>query len=252
VARIGGQQAGGERVPYDPTDPKEKVLQLPYKFILTLSGDEAWENIDLHDPKAVHPVVKFLQFLDQEDIQFKLEEALTNAILKGIEHWFDLVAGKLAASPAEMDYGERASADVQGTPEQSFDAPFNPPQVAELKNMPLQNKISKIVREVLFRVLKEDAEAAPDIELSEILGIIMTQADYSISDILQVIRVECGVAIIDILSASVIKGDYKFTEISIKFEPIESIKEYIIMLGRKIPRIEGVKKVRFVKLNKEV
>jgi len=129
-----GQQAGGERVPYDPTDPKEKVLQLPYKFILTLSGDEAWENIDLHDPKAVHPVVKFLQFLDQEDIQFKLEEALTNAILEGVKVYFekDPYANVPAQKPTgvELDTGDDVDQDVARS--RSFDAPFNPPQVAEM------------------------------------------------------------------------------------------------------------------------
>lgn len=128
-----GNYGGGSLEKYDPLSPKEKVLQLPYRFIITLSGDEAWENVDLSDPKAVHPVVKFLQFLDQEDMQFKLEEALTNSVLKGIEHWLDQMAGKIAASGVELDHGDDEDQDTQDLPPgTSIDAPFNPPQIAEM------------------------------------------------------------------------------------------------------------------------
>ena len=129
--RMAADYGGGSLEKYDPLSPKEKVLQLPYRFIITLSGDESWENIDLHDPKAVHPVVKFLQFLDQEDIQFKLEEALTNSVLKGIELWLDQVAGKLAATPVEPDHGDDDQGGQDLPRDTSIDAPFNPPQVAE-------------------------------------------------------------------------------------------------------------------------
>jgi len=129
--RMASDYGGGSLEKYDPLSPKEKVLQLPYRFILTLSGDEAWENVDLSDPKAVHPVVKFLQFLDQEDMQFKLEEALTNSVLKGIEHWLDQVGGKLAASPVELDPGDDDEGGQDLPPGTSIDAPFNPPEIAE-------------------------------------------------------------------------------------------------------------------------
>ena len=130
--RQAADYGGGSLEKYDPLSPKEKVLQLPYRFILTLSSDEAWENVDLSDPKAVHPVVKFLQFLDQEDIQFKLEEALTNSVLKGIELWLDQMAGKIAGSGVELDLDDE---DEGGNPlprDTSIDAPFNPPQIAEM------------------------------------------------------------------------------------------------------------------------
>ena len=121
-------------------------------------------------------------------------------------------------------------------------------------NTKLQKKVSKIVQEAFRKTLNEEEPPRPtsQVEISELIGVIMTDVQYSISDILQAIRVECGVAVIDILAASQIKGEWKFTEVSIKFEPVESVKEYVIMLARKIPKIEGVKKIRFVKLNKEV
>jgi hypothetical protein len=133
-----GNYGGGSLEKYDPLSPKEKVLQLPYRFIITLSNDEAWENIDLSDPKAVHPVVKFLQFLDQEDMQFKLEEALTNAVLKGIEVHMAQVEKtaefekQMAASrpPVKLDTGDDEDQDV--TQGGSFDAPLGPGQVAEM------------------------------------------------------------------------------------------------------------------------
>ena len=132
---------GGGLEKYDPLSPKEKVLQLPYRFIITLSGDEAWENIDLSDPKAVHPVVKFLQFLDQEDIQFRLEEALTNSVLEGIkvhmkqvEKTAEFEKQMSQSRPSvELDVGDVADQDTQDLPPgTSIDAPFNPPQVAEM------------------------------------------------------------------------------------------------------------------------
>ena len=94
--------------------------------------------MDLSDPKAVHPVVKFLQFLDQEDMQFKLEEALTNAVLKGIEVHMAQVEKtaefekQMAKSrpPVKLDTGDDEDQDV--TQGGSFDAPLGPGQVAEM------------------------------------------------------------------------------------------------------------------------
>ena len=129
---VQGNYGGGSLEKYDPLSPKEKVLQLPYRFIITLSSDEAWENMDLSDPKAVHPVVKFLQFLDQEDMQFKLEEALTNAILEGLKVHMAQVEKtaefekQMAKSrpPVKLDTGDDEDQDV--TQGGSFDAPLGP------------------------------------------------------------------------------------------------------------------------------
>jgi len=223
-----------------------------------MTNEEGWEDMDLHDPAAVHPIIKFLKFIDQEDMQFKLEEALTNAILEGLKvHMaqvertaeFDKEMAK-SKPPVKLDTGDDEDQDV--TRGGTFDAPLGPGQVAEKRKMKLQDRVSKIVREALSKSLKEEDNLLPKIKLSELIGVIMTDEAYSISDILQAIRIECGVAVIDILSASVTKGNWKFTEISIKFEPLPTTEEYIIMLGRKIPKIAGVKKVKFARLNKEV
>jgi hypothetical protein len=129
---------GGTLEKYDPTDPKEKVLQLPYRFYITMNNEEGWEDMDLHDPSAIHPIIKFLKFIDQEDMQFKLEEALTNAILEGLKVHMAQVEKtaefdrEMAASrpPVELDTGD--DEDQDATQGGSFTAPLGPGQVAEM------------------------------------------------------------------------------------------------------------------------
>ena len=137
---------GGTLEKYDPTDPKEKVLQLPYRFYITMNNEEGWEDMDLSDPQATHPIIKFLKFIDQEDMQFKLEEALTNAILEGIKVYiarvektaeFDKEMAK--SRPAvKLDTGDDEDQDV--TQGGSFDAPLGPGQVAEMCGTPDKKK----------------------------------------------------------------------------------------------------------------
>ena len=129
---------GGTLEKYDPTDPKEKVLQLPYRFYITMNNEEGWEDMDLHDPEATHPIIKFLKFIDQEDMQFKLEEALTNAILEGLKVHMAQVEKtaefekEMAAlrPPIELNTGDDEDQDV--TQGGSFDAPLGPGQIAEM------------------------------------------------------------------------------------------------------------------------
>jgi len=94
--------------------------------------------MDLHDPSAIHPIIKFLKFIDQEDMQFKLEEALTNAILEGLKVHMAQVEKtaefdrEMAASrpPVELDTGD--DEDQDATQGGSFTAPLGPGQVAEM------------------------------------------------------------------------------------------------------------------------
>jgi len=79
-----------------------------------------------------------LKFIDQEDMQFKLEEALTNAILEGLKVHMAQVektaefAKEMAKSkpPVKLDTGDDEDQDV--TQGGSFDAPLGPGQVAEM------------------------------------------------------------------------------------------------------------------------
>ena len=133
-----GDYGGGSLEKYDPTDPKEKVLQLPYRFYIIMTNEEGWEDMDLHDPAATHPIIKFLKFIDQEDMQFKLEEALTNAILEGLKVHMAQVEKtaefekEMAAlrPPIELNTGDDEDQDV--TQGGSFDAPLGPGQIAEM------------------------------------------------------------------------------------------------------------------------
>ena len=129
-----GNYQGGALKKYDPTDPKEKVLQLPYRFYITMNNEEGWEDTDLHDPQATHPIVKFLKFVDQEDMQFKLEEALTNAILEGLKVFADQIKkmprGAKVLPTAELKSDDPPDQDAAGS--STFDAPFNPPRIAEM------------------------------------------------------------------------------------------------------------------------
>ena len=127
-----GAYGGGSLEKYDPTDPKEKVLQLPYRFYITMNNEEGWEDMDLHDPQATHPIIKFLKFIDQEDMQFKLEEALTNAILEGLKVFADQIEKEptKVTPPAELKSDDSPDQDAAGS--STFDAPFNPPQIAEM------------------------------------------------------------------------------------------------------------------------
>ena len=97
-----------------------------------MNNEEGWEDMDLHDPQATHPIIKFLKFVDQEDMQFKLEEALTNAILEGLKVFAEQVKKMptKVTPPAELELDDSPDQDAAGS--SPFDAPFNPPQIAEM------------------------------------------------------------------------------------------------------------------------
>ena len=97
-----------------------------------MNNEEGWEDMDLHDPQATHPIIKFLKFVDQEDMQFKLEEALTNAILEGLKVFAEQIKKmpKKVLPPAELKFDDSPDQDAAGS--STFDAPFNPPQIAEM------------------------------------------------------------------------------------------------------------------------
>ena len=97
-----------------------------------MNNEEGWEDMDLHDPQATHPIIKFLKFIDQEDMQFKLEEALTNAILEGLKVFADQIEKEptKVTPPAELKSDDSPDQDAAGS--STFDAPFNPPQIAEM------------------------------------------------------------------------------------------------------------------------
>jgi len=254
--RQAADYGGGSLEKYDPLSPKEKVLQLPYRFIITLSGDEAWENIDLSDPKAVHPVVKFLQFLDQEDMQFKLEEALTNSVLKGIEHWLDQAARKIAASGVELDHGDDADQDEQDLPPgTAIDAPFNPPQIAESRRRLPEAKKRKM-RKFKIKITESKRkrklnEIKPSLDLWQANAILVTntptsQDEPGLEDFKNSIRVRCGVTIVDNIGASKSQGGRTTSKLRIKFVSDGPPEQMLDSLKKLIVQIEGVRTVSFI------
>ena len=67
-------------------------------------------------------------------MQFKLEEALTNAILEGLKVFAEQIKkmprGAKVLPPAKLKSDDSPDQDAAGS--STFDAPFNPPQIAEM------------------------------------------------------------------------------------------------------------------------
>ena len=240
--------AGGTRKKYDPTDPKEKVLQLPYRFYITMNNEEGWEDMDLHDPAATHPIIKFLKFIDQEDMQFKLEEALTNAILEGLKVFAEQIKKMptKVTPPAELKSDDSPDQDAAGS--STFDAPFNPPQIAEMCP-PVGGAIKFIVAG--RKVLKEAPRRMTPIFETDVT--LVTSGERNITDILTDIRAIRGVTIVNIEEG----GTEKYTDttdktrLSVKFvKGGYSLSHVVRALVREVTKINGVIRIRVVKTRK--
>jgi hypothetical protein len=239
---------------YYPTDPKEKVLQLPYRFVITLTNQQAWDGLEASDPESIHSVVGFLQFLDQEDIQFKLEQALTDALLKGIEVHFGMEAKRKEAGkpaeqePVELDYGDDVDQD-------SFDAPFNPPRIAEnRRRLPevKKRKMKKLKIKITESKRKKNLnEIRPSTDLWQVNATLVTntplsQEEPGLEDFKNSIRVRCGVTIVDNIGSSRTQGGRTITKIRIKFVSDGSPEQMLDQLKKLIVQIEGVRSVLFI------
>ena len=244
----GREYGGGAEKPYDPTDPKEKVLQLPYRFYITMNNEEGWEDMDLHDPQATHPIIKFLKFVDQEDMQFKLEEALTNAILEGLKVFAEQVKKMptKVTPPAELKSDDSPDQDAAGS--STFDAPFNPPQIAEMCP-PVGGAIKFIVAG--RKVLKEAPRRMTPIFETDVT--LVTSGERNITDILTDIRAIRGVTIVNIEEG----GTEKYTDttdktrLSVKFvKGGYSLSHVVRALVREVTKINGVIRIRVVKTRK--
>lgn len=197
--------AGGTRKKYDPTDPKEKVLQLPYRFYITMNNEEGWEDMDLHDPQATHPIIKFLKFVDQEDMQFKLEEALTNAILEGLK----VFADQIKKEPTKAEQGDDT---VQ---EGSVDELGGCPGLAKKKRK-IRIKITEGKKK---KVLKEVRPTTELYKADFILGIRTPSSndDPGLEDFKNSIRVRCGVTVVESVGASTDRGGVTYSKLRMKF-----------------------------------
>ena len=200
----GREYGGGPEKPYDPTDPKEKVLQLPYRFYITMNNEEGWEDMDLHDPQATHPIIKFLKFVDQEDMQFKLEEALTNAILEGLK----VFADQIKKEPTKAEQGDDT---VQ---EGSVDELGGCPRLAKKKR-----KIRIKITEGKKKVLKEVRPTTELYKADFILGIRTPASDDDpgLEDFKNSIRVRCGVTVVESVGASTDRGGVTYSKLRMKF-----------------------------------
>ena len=244
--------AGGTRKKYDPTDPKEKVLQLPYRFYITMNNEEGWEDMDLHDPQATHPIIKFLKFVDQEDMQFKLEEALTNAILEGLKVFAEQIKKMptKVTPPAELKSDDSPDQDAAGS--STFDAPFNPPRIAELGGCPgLAKKKRKIrikITEGKKKVLKEVRPTTELYRADFILGIRTPASDDDpgLEDFKNSIRVRCGVTVVESVGASTDRGGVTYSKLRMKFAadgPADfALRKYIKLISS----IKGVRAANIV------
>jgi len=256
---IASHYGGGTLEKYDPTDPKEKVLQLPYRFYITMNNEEGWEDMDLHDPKAVHPIIKFLKFIDQEDMQFKLEEALTNAILEGLKvHMaqvertaeFDKEMAK-SKPPVDLDTGD--DEDQDATQGGSFTAPLGPGQVAENCGCPDKKKGRRLRIKIKESKKKKKVlnEVKPTTELYKadfILGIRTPASndDPGLEDYKNSIRVRCGVTVVDNVSPSTKRGDVTYSRLRMKFAsdgpPDYALRKYLKLISS----ISGVRGANLV------
>ena len=250
-----GDYGGGSLEKYDPTDPKEKVLQLPYRFYIIMTNEEGWEDMDLHDPAATHPIIKFLKFIDQEDMQFKLEEALTNAILEGLKvHMaqvektaeFDKEMAK-SKPPVKLDTGDDEDQDV--TQGGSFDAPLGPGQVAEMCSPARKRGIKFVIR--LANTLNEAIPRRTPIFETDCL--LISSGERNITDILTDIRAIRGITIVNIEEG----GTEKYTQttdktrLSIKFvKGGYSLSHIVRTMVREITKVNGVIRIRIVKTRK--
>lgn len=258
TAQGSGNYGGGALKKYDPADPKEKVLQLPYRFYITMNNEEGWEDMDLHDPAATHPIIKFLKFIDQEDMQFKLEEALTNAILEGLKVHMAQVEKtaefekEMAKSkpPVKLDTGDDEDQDV--TQGGSFDAPLGPGQVAEMCG-DLGKKKGKRLRIKIKESKKKKRldEIKPSVNMYQfeaILGIRtpMTNEEPGLEDYKNSIRVRCGITVVDNIGASTERGDVTYSRLKIKFST-EGRPEFVLKKYSKIvSSISGVRRFRLL------
>jgi hypothetical protein len=168
--------------------------------------------------------------------------------LEGIKVYFekDPYANVPAQKPTgvELDTGDDVDQDVaQGT---SFDAPFNPPQVAEMCAPPPPAGIKFVVGGK--KVLKEIAPRMTPIFETDVN--LVTSGERNITDILTDVRAIRGITIVNIEEG----GTEKYTQttdrtrLAIKFvKGGYSLSHVVRALVREITKVAGVIRIRIIK-----